>query len=97
MVKLYREGRLQRQKQGRSYVYLAADAQMASTQRLALPKVHTAKLPAEMAVLVLAEFIRIPEAEIHQLAKTISRRTGLLIKSEQIQMLFEQHGLKKKA
>jgi len=98
LVKLYREGRLQRQKQGRSYVYLAADAQMASTQRLALlPKVHTTKLPAEMAVLVLAEFIRIPEAEIHQLAKTISRRTGVLIKIEQVQMLFEQHGLKKKA
>jgi hypothetical protein len=97
LVKLYREGRLQRQKCGRSYVYLAADAQTASAQRLAIPKAHTARLPAEMAVLVLAEFIRTPEAEIHQLAKTISRRTGVLIKSEQVQMLFEQHGFKKKA
>lgn len=97
LVKLYREGRLQRQKYGRSYVYLAADTQTASTQRLAIPKAHTARLPAEMAVLVLAEFIRTPETEIHQLAKTISRRTGVLIKSEQVQMLFEQHGLKKKA
>ncbi|MCP4342877.1 MAG: hypothetical protein GY799_29345 [Desulfobulbaceae bacterium] len=97
LVKLYREGRLQRQKQGRSYVYLAADAQIASIQRLALPKAHIPRLPAEMAVLVLVEFIRTPEAEIQQLAKTISRRTGVLIKHEQIQMLFEQHGLKKKA
>lgn len=97
LVKLYREGRLQRQKQGRSYVYLAADAQIASIQRLALPKAHTPRLPAEMAVLVLAEFIRTPEVEIKQLAKTISHRTGVLIKHEQVQMLFEQHGLKKKA
>jgi len=97
LVKLYREGRLQREKQGRSYVYLAGDAQTASTQRRALPKVHTPQLPAEMAVLVLAEFIRNPEAEIQQLAQKISRRTGLLINKEQVQMLFEQHGLKKKA
>ncbi|WP_300465181.1 hypothetical protein [Desulfobacula sp.] len=97
LVKLYREGRLQRQKLGRSYVYLAADAQTASAQRQAIPKAHPARLPAEMAVLVLAEFIRTPEAKIHQLAQTISRRTGVLIKSEQVQMLFEQHGFKKKA
>jgi hypothetical protein len=97
LVKLYREGRLQRQKQGRSYVYLAADAQIASIQRLALPKTHIPRLPAEMAVLILAEFIRTPEAEIQQLAQTISRRTGMLIKYEQVQMLFEYHGLKKKA
>lgn len=97
LVKLYRKGRLQRQKKGRSYVYLAADAQTASTQRMALPKAHTVRLPAEMAVLVLAEFIRTPEVENYELAKTISRRTGVLIKSEQVRMLFEQHGLKKKA
>lgn len=96
LVKLYREGRLQRQKFGRSYVYLAVDGQTASAQRLAIPKAQATMLPAEMAVLVLAEFIRTPEAEIHQLAKTISRRTGVLIKREQVQMLFEQHGLKKK-
>ncbi len=97
LVKLYRENRLQRQKQGRSYVYLAADEQIASIQRLALPKAHIPKLPAEMAVLLLAEFIRTPDSEIQQLAKTISRRTGVLIKYEQVQRLFEQHGLKKKA
>ena len=96
LVKLYREGRLQRQKQGRSYVYLAADAQIASIQHLALSKTHAPKLPAEMAVLVLAEFIRTPEVKIQQLAKTISHRTGVIIKSEQVQMLFEQHGLEKK-
>lgn len=97
LVKLYREGRLQRQKFGRSYVYLAVDEQTASGQRLAIPKTQATMLPAEMAVLVLAEFIRTPEAEIQQLAKTISRRTGVLIKREQVQVLFEQHGLKKKA
>ncbi len=96
LVKLYREGRLERQKHGRSYIYLAADEKTASTQHLAIPKTHTARLPAEMEVLVLVEFIRTPEVEINQLAKTISLRTGVLIKSEQVQMLFEQHGLKKK-
>jgi len=97
LVQLYREGRLQRQKQGRSYVYLTADAQITSIQRLALPKTHIPRLPAEMAVLVLAEFIQTPEVEMQQLVKTISRRTGVLIKHEQVQILFEQHGLKKKA
>ena len=76
--------------------FLAADAKTASAQRLAIPKAHTARLPAEMAVLVLVEFIRTPEVKIHQLTKTISLRTGVLIKSEQVQMLFDQHGLKKK-
>lgn len=97
LVKLYREGRLQRQKFGRSYVYLAVDEQTASAQRLSIPEAQATMLPAEMSVLVLAEFIRAPEAEIQQLAKTISRRTGVLIKREQVQMLFEQHGFKKKA
>lgn len=97
LVKLYREGRLQRQKFGRSYVYLAVDEQTASAQRLSIPEAQATMLPAEMSVLVLAEFIRTPEAEIQQLAKTISRRTGVLIKREQVQMLFEQHGFKKKA
>lgn len=97
LVKLYREGRLQRQKFGQSYVYLAVDEQTASAQRLSIPEAQATMLPAEMSVLVLAEFIRAPEAEIQQLAKTISRRTGVLIKREQVQMLFEQHGFKKKA
>ena len=47
-------------------------------------------------MVIYAEFIRTPDSEIQQLAKTISRRTGVLIKHEQVQKLFEQHGLKKK-
>jgi len=97
LVKLSRENRLQRQKQGRSYVYLAADEQIASIQHLTLAKANIPKLPAEIAVFLFAEFIRTPDSEIQQLAKTISRRTGVLIKHEQVQRLFEQHGLKKKA
>ncbi len=69
LVKLYREGRLERQKHGRSYIYLAADEKTASTQHLAIPKTHTARLPAEMEVLVLVEFILTPEVDINQLAK----------------------------
>ncbi|MFA6662472.1 MAG: hypothetical protein WCS56_05520 [Bacilli bacterium] len=97
LVQLYRKGRLQRQKHGRSYVYLAADEQTASAQCRVMQKPCAPRLPAEIAVLVLAEFIRTPEAGFRQLAKAISRRTGMRIEGEQIRVLFEQHGLKKTA
>ena len=97
LVRLYRKGRVQRQKHGRSYVYLAADADAASRQRRALQEPKAPLLPAEMAVLVLVEFIHSPEAGFQQLANAVSRRTGAVIKSDQVQALFERHGVKKTA
>jgi len=95
LVQLYRKGRLKRQRQGRSYVYLAADVQTASAQCRSMQKPDAAHFPAEIAVLILAEFIRTPEANFQQLAKAISYRTGMLIKAGQVLALFEQHDLKK--
>jgi hypothetical protein len=97
LVELYRKGRVQRQKYGRSYVYLAADPDTASHQRRAFQKPKTPLLPAEMAVLVLVEFIRSPEAGFRQLANAVSRRTGTVVKADHVQALFERHGIKKTA
>lgn len=97
LVQLYRKGRVDRQKYGRSHVYLAADPVMASSQSRVLQKSKVAVLPAQMAVLVLVEFIHTPEAGFEQLAKAVSYRTRTVVKAEQVQKLFEEYGLKKTA
>ena len=53
------------------------------------------QLPAEIAVLVLVEFIRNPEAGFAQLAKTIKRSRKVTVEIAQIERLFQQHALKK--
>jgi transposase len=97
LVALVRQGRLQRQKLGRSFVYLAADDKTAGAQSRAIQKTDRVQLPAEMAVLVLVEFIRRPDAGFGQLAKAVSRSTGVRIDAGHVQALFERHGLKKTA
>jgi hypothetical protein len=91
LVQLCRQGRLQRHKAGRCFLYLAADAQAAQSQLRHLQP----DLPAEIAVFVFAAFIRNPQASWKQLAKSVSQTTGLRIDSGQIQALFHRHGLKK--
>jgi len=97
LVQLCRHGRLQRQKLGRSYVYIAVDPPTAAIQRqtMAMQSLLPAQLPAEIAVLVLAEFIRKPESDFDQLARALARGKSVTVESAQIERLFEQHGLKK--
>jgi hypothetical protein len=95
LVHLVRQGRLQRQRVGRHHVYLAADAPTATTQLQAAKPVEPSAMPAEIAVLVLAEFIRRPQVAPKQLAKAVSAKTGLCIEEAQVRALFERHGLKK--
>ena len=95
LVGLYRRGVLQRQRQGRAHVYLAADTQRAGQQRQAMVARQGPQVPAEIGVLVLAEFIRQPSAEPQLLAKRVSARAGVRIEAGQVRALFEQHGLKK--
>ena len=97
LVALVRHGRLQRQKLGRSFVYLAADDETAGAQSRAIQKTDRVQLPAEMAVLVLVEFIRRPDAGFGQLAQVITRGTGVRIEAGQVKALFDRHGLKKTA
>jgi xanthine/CO dehydrogenase XdhC/CoxF family maturation factor len=52
-------------------------------------------LPAEIAVLVLAEFIRNPKSDFEQLARALANSKGATVEVEQIERLFEQHGLTK--
>jgi hypothetical protein len=88
---------LQRQKLGRSHVYLAGDPETAAWQRQAMDKPDSpaVRLPAEIEVLILAEFIKHPRKSFKQLAQTISRRNNLTVEVRQIDRLFEEHGLKK--
>jgi hypothetical protein len=97
LVHLCRRGSLQRQKLGRSYVYLAADPQTSNSQRQAMagPEPLEVQLPAEIAILILVEFIKNPLSSFQQLAKTISQRRNVTVEAAEIQKLFEQHGLKK--
>lgn len=97
LVQLYRRGKLQRRKQGRSHVYLAMDppTQAMQCQAKTGKSSPAAQLPAEVAVLILAEFIRHPDFSFEQLAKVIARRRGIALDAMQIEELFTLHGIKK--
>ncbi|MFN2359336.1 MAG: hypothetical protein ABR534_16535 [Desulfotignum sp.] len=96
LVQLCRKGRLQRQKHGGSYVYLATDPAKADVQEKELQKIDT-PLSAELAVQILVAFIQNPGVDLKQLAKSVFQKTGVRINTAQIQMLFDAHGVKKKA
>jgi hypothetical protein len=97
LVNLWRKGHIQRQKVGRCQVYFAADPHKAERQQQALSAQHLTKVQfsAEIAVLVLAEFIRSPDSSFEQLAEKVSRSKNVTVSSGQIEQLFDQHGLKK--
>ena len=97
LVKLCRQGHIQREKAGRSFVYFAQDPRIAANQRLAMSSLRFphVTLQAEIAVLVLAKFIRNPHLSFQQLAEALNKTAGVSIDSTQVEKLFEQHGLKK--
>ena len=97
LVNLWRKGNIQRQKIGRCQVYFAADPRKAQNQRQALSAQHPPQVQfsAELAVLILAEFIRSPDSSFEQLAEKISRSKNVTVNAKQIEQLFAQHGLKK--
>ena len=97
LVNLWRKGKIERQKIGRCQVYFAADPHKAANQRRALTAQHPpeVRFSSEIAVLVLAEFIRSPDSSFEQLAETIFRSKDVIVNVKQIKQLFDQHGLKK--
>lgn len=95
LVHLCRQGRLQRRKIGHSHVYLALDPHIAAVQRQSVESLSQSRLPAEIAVLILAEFIRNPESSFEQLAEALSRDKAVTVKVAHIERLFDHHGLKK--
>lgn len=96
LVQLCRNGRLQRVKMARSHVYFSVDPTIAIAQRRAMTvRSLPPQLPAEIAVLILVEFIQNPGASFEDLTRAISRKTRVTIDAGQIQWLFEHHGLKK--
>ena len=95
LVQMYRKGRIRREKFGRSYIYLAAEPDTAACQLRAIEGKEALRFPAEIAVLIFAEYIRRPEDSFKKLAKEISKRTGLHIKADWIEALFARYGLKK--
>jgi hypothetical protein len=97
LVNLWRKGKIERQKIGRCQVYFAADPHKAASQRqvLAAQDLPKVRFSAEIAVVVLAEFIRNPGSSFEQLAEKISRSKKVTVNAKQIEKLFDQHGLKK--
>ena len=96
LVQLCRQGRLQRCKIGSSHIYLALDPIIAAVQRQTFESLSIVQLPAEVEVLILAEFIRKPDSSFEQLAKATSHHKGIIVKAAQIERLFYRHDLKKK-
>jgi hypothetical protein len=96
LVNLWRKRQITREKVGRCQFYFATDPHKSASQRQALTAQHSPKsFSAELAVLILAEFIRNPDSSFEQLAEKISRNKKLTVNPEQIEQLFDQHGLKK--
>jgi len=97
LVNLWRKGAIIREKVGRCQFYFAADPHKSASQRQALAARRPPKesFSAEMAVLILAEFIRSPDSSFEQLAEKISRIKNVTVNPQQIEVLFDQHGLKK--
>ena len=97
LVGLHRRKKLQRRKIGRSFIYIAADPDIAARQHqaISLQNTETQQLPAEIALQVLVEFIRDPNANFTQLAKTIKRKIKITVQTQQIEWLFQQYDLKK--
>lgn len=97
LVRLQRQGKLQREKVGASYVYLSADTSVSRGQREALQR-NTAlptALAAELAVLALVAFIRSPEASDAELARQVGRQSGVTVGVAQIRRLLEEHDIKR--
>lgn len=97
LARLYRCERIQREKEGRAYVYLSADQDVARQQYHALMQqsMPSGELPAEVAVLVFAEFIRHPDSSFECLADAIRRKAHIRVSAAQINRLFEKHQIKK--
>ena len=96
LVNLWRRGEITREKIGRCQVYFANDPHKSASQRQALTAQRSPKsFSAEMAVLILAEFIRNSDSSFEQLAEKVSRSKNVTLSPKQIEHLFEQHGLKK--
>ena len=94
LVRLIRDAKLQRLKRGRSHIYIAKDADITVIQQKATT-VPNVKLPAEIAVLVLVQFINDPGLSFVQLAKFISHSSKVAVSAAQIETLFSRLGVKK--
>ena len=97
LAALYRSRRWDRHKAGRRFVYLSAAPRVNEQQRALLAPhfIPLTPLPAEIAVLVLAAYIRDPEASTVQLAQRLQRQSAIRIDPQQIDRLFTEHGVKK--
>ncbi|HDH98234.1 MAG TPA: hypothetical protein ENF70_03775 [Deltaproteobacteria bacterium] len=97
LANLWRKGKIHRQKIGPRHIYFAADPHKRTiqSQALAAQDLPEVRFSAEIAVLVLAEFIRSPDSTFEQLAQGISRTKNVTVNAKQIEQLFVQHGLKK--
>jgi hypothetical protein len=98
LVNLSRKGKICRQKLGRAFVYLSTDPQTQTQQKqiIDMQSLPGQPLPAEIAVFVLVELIRHPNADGNQLSQSIMQKHGVSVETSQIEAFLDFHGLKKK-
>jgi len=94
LVRLIRDGKLQRVKMGRSNIYIPKDVDSA-TIRQKTTTLQGSEFPAEIAILVLVEFINNPRLSFAQLARVISQSKKVTISAAHIETLFARLGVKK--
>ncbi len=94
LVRLIRDGKLQRWKMGRSNSYIAKGADITAIQQ-EVATLQDVQLPAEITVLILVEFINKPGSTFAQLAKAISQSKKVTVSASQIETLFARSGVKK--
>ena len=93
LVRLIRDGKLQRCERGRANIYIAKDADLATLRQ----KAHISsevQLPTEVAVLILVEFINNPGSTFALLAKAISQSNQVTVSTAQIEALFIRLGVR---
>lgn len=95
---MYKKGQTERFNTKKGFVYLSIHEQKKNNQlnnlQYRLPVEKTRKLSPQAAVYVLVEYIKNPDATFIELSKAVKKRK-LNAPLEAIELLFEEHDLKK--
>ena len=96
---LYKEGKMDRFKSDKGFIYLSKDERKNKQQLLRL-QLHAVqldkseKLSPHVAVFVLTEYIKNPQASFEELSRAVAKKQVIATPAA-IAQLFEEHALKK--
>ncbi len=100
LTHLHQAERVERVPGAPAFVYLSSDASTRRRQRRAWPAAERPQRPptltAEVAVLVLVDYIHHPSGSGKELVRGLKKNRGIVVSPEAIESFFAQHGLKKR-